>query len=85
MKKKILLILACIIAVIMFCASTLTCFAVEVSETAVAEPAQHTVFSRVWEYCIANKTEILGLTGDAVIFILAIFVLWMRRRGFCWE
>lgn len=36
--------------------------------------AQNTVFTRIWEYCITNKTEVLGLAGDAVIFLLAIFV-----------
>jgi hypothetical protein len=86
MKKKILLILACIIAMVMLCASMITCSAAEISETEVlreeidavnesnTDSTQHTVFSRVWEYCITNKTEVLGLSGDAVIFVLAIFV-----------
>ncbi len=106
MKKRILLILACMISVIMLCASPLTCFAAEASETetpteeisaedtveieesapedapadapVVETPApsitQHTIFTRVWEYCVTNKTEVLGLAGDAVIFMLAIFV-----------
>ena len=45
-------------------------------EPVVEEPPEpnHTLVSRVWEYFEANKTEILGLAGDAVIFLLAIFV-----------
>lgn len=107
MKKRILLILACVISVIMLCVIPLTCFAAEASETETlteeiptedtAEieenapedaPADapsetpapstnsttHTIFTRIWEYCVENKTEMLGLAGDAVIFILAIFV-----------
>lgn len=101
MKKKILLIFACVICVALLCASPLTCFAAEVSETEnpteelpVAETtenteniaesapsetvsqstASYTLFTRIWEYCVDNKTEMLGLAGDAVIFILAIFV-----------
>lgn len=102
MKKRILLILACTISVIMLCASPLTCFAAEatdaeaptdeivtegsaeIEDAPVDAPAEtpapststapHTIFTRVWEYCVANKTEVLGLAGDAVIFILAIFV-----------
>lgn len=107
MKKRILLILACMISVIMLCASPLTCFAAEASETetptgeipdedtaeieeaapnnaptdaTVGTPAPstngttHTIFTRIWEYCVNNRTEMLGLAGDAVIFILAVFV-----------
>lgn len=68
MKKRILLILACMISVVMLCASPLTRFAAEASET------EHTLFTRVWEYCVENRTEMLGLAGDAIIFILAIFL-----------
>lgn len=100
MKKRILLIFACVLSVIMLCASPLTCFAAEGdADTEIStteEPAEtpseaiteeapavgdtptenepHTLFTRVWEYCVENKTEMLGLAGDAVIFILAIFV-----------
>lgn len=96
MKKRILLILTCMIFVIMLCASPLTCFAEEIvsedtplenvsdedsdadgelpeTEVVPDEP-QPTLFSRVWEYCSTNKTEMLGLAGDAGIFALAIFV-----------
>lgn len=101
MKKKILLIFACVICVTLLCASSLTCFAAETSETEnpteelpIADTAErtenitetapaettsqstapYTLFTRIWEYCVDNKTEMLGLAGDAVIFILAIFV-----------
>ena len=106
MKKRILLILACMISVVMLCASPLTCFAAEASEaetpteeisvedtaeveenatedapvvepdieTPAASATEHTLFTRVWEYCVENRTEMLGLAGDAIIFILAIFV-----------
>ena len=101
MKKRILLILACMISVVMLCAGSLTCFAAEATdaeiptdeivteesaeveneatenapvETPAPSLTEHTLFSRVWEYCVANRTEMLGLAGDAVIFILAIFV-----------
>ncbi len=44
------------------------------SESVSAPSTAHTIFTRVYEYCVENKTEVLGLVGDAVIFILAIFV-----------
>lgn len=44
-----------------------------VSPPEQSEP-QHTVFTRVYEYCTNHKTELLGLVGDAAIFVLAIFV-----------
>ncbi len=36
--------------------------------------SEHTVFSRLWEYFNAYKTEILGVVGDVAIFIVAIII-----------
>jgi len=75
MKKKILLALACVISVIMLCAISPPCFAEEVSDTSesVSDATEHTVFTRVWEYVVNNKTETLTLIGDFVILIVAIY------------
>ncbi len=80
--KKILLLVCCILCLLLI---QIPCFATETTENAMVtkeeahavsqeDNAQHTLFSRVWEYCLENKTEAIGLAGDAVIFALAIFV-----------
>lgn len=33
----------------------------------------NTLFTRIWEYVNANSTKIIGIAGDAAIFILAVF------------
>lgn len=44
------------------------------SEGISAPSTANTIFTRVYEYFIENKTEMLGIAGDVFIFILAIFV-----------
>ncbi len=74
MKKKILLIFTCLLVLIAFCVTPIQCLALE-AESGTGEPSTaHTIFSRLDEYYVENKTEVLGLVGDAVIFILAIIV-----------
>jgi len=34
----------------------------------------HTIFTRVWEYVVENKTELLGILGDGIILVLAFLV-----------
>lgn len=87
MKKKILSIL-CIIMVLTFCFSPLVCFAADTEKAvestgeasapntsdSTATEERHTIFSRIWEYVIENKTELLGILGDGVILVLAFLV-----------
>ncbi len=88
MKKKILSIF-CVLLVLMLCFVPLTCFAAE-AEGGVTEDADmtptpdapentedeeyHTIFTRIWEYVVENKTELLGILGDGVILVLAFLV-----------
>ncbi len=44
------------------------------SDAPTEETASHTLLSRVWEYCNENRAEMLGLGGDALIFVLALFI-----------
>lgn len=49
----------------------------EVVESTTAESTEseyHTLFTRLWEYCMTYKTEIVGVAGDIAIFVLALFI-----------
>lgn len=49
----------------------------EVVESTTAESTEseyHTLFTRLWEYCMTYKTEIVGVVGDIAIFVLALFI-----------
>lgn len=49
--------------------------AVEESTTEeLTEEEYHTLFTRLWEYCMTYKTEIVGVVGDIAIFVLALFI-----------
>lgn len=90
MKKKLALILCVILGVMcagrgVHLAVTATDVTEEVTEPAETENAEtgpisdgesdlHTIYTRLWEYCNENRTELLGLVGDALIFVLAVFI-----------
>ena len=38
------------------------------------EDEYHTLFTRLWEYCVTYKTELVGVLGDIAIFVLALFI-----------
>lgn len=40
----------------------------------LTEEEYHTLFTRLWEYCLTYKTEIVGVVGDIAIFVLALFI-----------
>lgn len=40
----------------------------------LTEEEYHTLFTRLWEYCMTYKTEIVGVVGDIAIFVLALFI-----------
>ena len=49
----------------------------EIAETGgISEKKQdfHTIYTRLWEYCNENRTELLGILGDALIFLLALLI-----------
>ncbi len=39
------------------------------NETAAGVAAPHTIFTRIWEYVITYKAEIIAVAGDAIIFV----------------
>lgn len=47
---------------------------VETGPISDGETDFNTIYTRLWEYCNANRTELLGLVGDALIFVLAVFI-----------
>ena len=47
---------------------------VESTTEELTEEEYHTLFTRLWEYCMTYKTEIVGVVGDIAIFVLALFI-----------
>lgn len=84
MKKRGLLVLACMISAIMLCTGLLTCLAAEDTEPLSAEyvtanettetATQPTIVSRIWEYCQENETKLLTLAGNAVLFVSSLVI-----------
>ncbi len=62
MKRILFLLITVTVLMLM---TSVTCFATEVADA----PEQHTVFTRVWEYVLRYKTELLTAAGDGLILI----------------
>ncbi len=77
MNKKLITILV-VITILLLCFG-ITSNALEVSSTPKDTAYENTseaptVFTRVWEFCQENRTELLGTVGDALIILLSIFI-----------
>lgn len=88
MKKKILIFFLCF-AFLMLLAPL--CIGAEsadvvgpVTEKAEAEPPaeseNYTFLGRCAEFFVEHKSEALGLIGDGVLFVLALFVAWRQKK-----
>ena len=67
MKKYIII---SVLVVLILCAFPFTAFA----EGGGISNAGQDYFSRVWEYCVDNKTEILTIVGDGLLVALGVIV-----------
>ncbi len=83
MIKKILLFFAALLLsaslVVTVCAAEESATPLQAEGSGLTEDAaaRHTLFSRLFDYCSANKTELLGLAGDGFVLGLALFI---KRR-----
>lgn len=48
--------------------------------TTAKEGANPTLFTRIWEYAVRYKSEILGVSGDALIFICVILLRGLFKK-----
>ena len=89
MKRRTLFALICVLFAVMFLMGTLTCYATGAEDDSVDEPSSaaitesdfswQTLFSRVWEFAVENKTEVLGAAGNALLFCMTL--LMKRSNG----
>lgn len=87
MKKRILIFI-CIISITLFCIGPFACYASEAGNPSATGSDIFTLDfwmafgNRLWEYCIQNKTIVLGAIGDAIIvFIYVIAKIRSKKRN----
>lgn len=79
MKKifKILLSFVLVFALL----TPITCFAVELAEAGADEVTYQTIFTRIWEFVEANKTEVVSAAGSGLIIIVNAIIKSANSKG----
>lgn len=65
---------------VFICIAPITCFATEIAEQG-GEVSYHTIFTRLWEFVEANKTEVVSGVGSALVLIANAAIKASNTKG----